>query len=80
MSYMKQKWLEQQQASVEESQEAWEVTTKWAVDTKPPSKDGEQGAPTRTRTRERETDKPTGTRDVEKFLKEQQDALWRSGG
>ena len=25
-----------------------------------------------------ETDKPEGTRDVEKFLKEQQDRLWRN--
>ena len=28
----------------------------------------------------RETDKPEGTRDVDKFLREQQNRIWRSGG
>jgi hypothetical protein len=68
MSYMKQRWIEREQAKAETVQQEMEQLS---------YEDEDFPSCTPLPKLTCEADKPEGTRDVDKYLKEQQDKLWR---
>ena len=85
MSYIKEEWLQREQARAELLDEEEPVPTAAEIMAKVfygphsaiPTPEFWRPVITEKMLKGAETDKPEGTRDVEKFLKEQQDALWR---